>query len=211
MDCDVPKTARRELSKWSGPRTWSKQRLVLAPECSARHQRAVLTSSWPKTTSMRANVSDREVAPSILPLVVLLGEDHPDEPDEAGPGREDADDRGPPLDLLVEPLERVRAADRAAVAVGEGEVDKEVGLGPDVQAGHGREAGLETVGDPPQLGSAEVSPCCSKIERMTVATMLRAEHGTRSWAFRVKCTRHGCHEASVNCSPTALSNPGDRR
>ena len=39
---------------------------------------------------------------------------------------------------------------------------------------------------------------------MTVATMLRAERGTRSWALRVKWTRHRCHEAPRSCCADGL-------
>ena len=50
---------------------------------------------------------------AVLPLVVLLEEYYPDQPDQAGTRREDAHDGGATLDLLVEPLERVRAAQLA--------------------------------------------------------------------------------------------------
>ncbi len=52
-----------------------------------------------------------EVAAPVLPLVILLGEDHAHQADEAGPGGEDAHHRGAALDLLVQTLERVRAAE----------------------------------------------------------------------------------------------------
>jgi hypothetical protein len=41
---------------------------------------------------------------TVGPLVVLLGEDGTDEPDNGVAVREDADDVGAPADLLVEPL-----------------------------------------------------------------------------------------------------------
>ncbi len=58
-----------------------------------------------------------EVASPVLPLIVLLGEDHADQADQAGPGGEDAGHRGAPLDLLVEPLER-RMRDRSKPPIG---------------------------------------------------------------------------------------------
>ena len=47
---------------------------------------------------------ESEVAAAFGPLVVLLGEDGPDEPDDAGPVGEDPDDVGAATDLAVEPL-----------------------------------------------------------------------------------------------------------
>ena len=52
----------------------------------------------------------------------------------------DADDRGPALYLLVEPLLWVRAPDPRSVGLGEGEVDEEIGLGFGQQLRNGREA-----------------------------------------------------------------------
>jgi len=46
-------------------------------------------------------------------------------------------------DLLVDPLERVRRADPAAVQLGEREVREQVGLGIGEQPGNGRHARLE--------------------------------------------------------------------
>lgn len=67
------------------------------------------------------------------------------------------------------------------MGVREGEVDEEVGLGLEEQVGHAREARL--AGDRPPLAAAgpraDASSGCSKTDRMTVATMLRAERGTR--------------------------------
>ncbi len=92
-----------------------------------------------------------EVAPAVLPLVVLLGEDHPDQADHARPGREDPDDRGPALDLLVEPLERVGAPDLAAVGLGKCEVSEEIGLGIKQEPSDSWEARFERVDDPAEL------------------------------------------------------------
>jgi hypothetical protein len=61
-----------------------------------------------------------------LPFVVLFGEQGPDEAQERGPVREDADDVGPPLDLLVEPLEWVRRVEPAPVLRWEMEVGKQI-------------------------------------------------------------------------------------
>jgi hypothetical protein len=47
--------------------------------------------------------------------VVLLGEQRADEADHGGVVREDPDDVGAPADLLVDPLERVRAAELGPV------------------------------------------------------------------------------------------------
>ncbi len=44
------------------------------------------------------------IAPLQLPLIVLLEEKRPDEPDDRRIVREDADDVGSPLDLRVETL-----------------------------------------------------------------------------------------------------------
>ena len=54
-----------------------------------------------------------------LPLVVLLGEDCADEPEDCVVVGEHADDVGAPLDLLFDPLERVRGPDLAPVMPGE--------------------------------------------------------------------------------------------
>jgi hypothetical protein len=47
---------------------------------------------------------EAEVAASFGPLVVLLGQDRADEPDQGVAAGEDADDVGPPADLAVQPL-----------------------------------------------------------------------------------------------------------
>ena len=74
------------------------------------------------------------------------------------------DHGGPPLDLLVEPLERVGAADLAAMGVGEGEMDEEVGLGLGEQVGHRREAASRPSTTRRSWALAEASSGCSKIE-----------------------------------------------
>lgn len=78
-----------------------KQRVVLAPDHSAREQQG-----RDHLLRYRVGVDERhrlgpEVAASVLPLVVLLEEDHPDESDETGLVREDADDRRPALEALM--------------------------------------------------------------------------------------------------------------
>jgi hypothetical protein len=45
-----------------------------------------------------------EIAPAVLPLVVLLGQDHAHQPDDGSSVGEDAHDRGAAFDLLVEPV-----------------------------------------------------------------------------------------------------------
>ncbi len=50
---------------------------------------------------------DLHVSVLELPLVVLLHQHSPDEADDAVFVREDSDDVGAALDLLVEPLERI--------------------------------------------------------------------------------------------------------
>ena len=49
------------------------------------------------------------------PPVVLLGEQHPAQPDQRGPVGGDPHHRGPPLDPLVQPLQRVRRVEPGAV------------------------------------------------------------------------------------------------
>ena len=63
-----------------------------------------------------------------LPLVVLLEQDGADQPDDGRLVREDADDIGPPLDLLVQPLQRVRAVQLGPVLDGKGHVGEHLVL-----------------------------------------------------------------------------------
>src|SRR5881227_1497867 len=53
-----------------------------------------------------------------LPFIVLLEQYRADQPDDRGLIGEDTDDIGAPLDLFVEPLERVGAVQFAAVLLG---------------------------------------------------------------------------------------------
>jgi hypothetical protein len=48
-----------------------------------------------------------------MPLVVQVGQDRTDEPDDGGVVGEDAHDLGPAFDLLVDPLQGVGAPDLA--------------------------------------------------------------------------------------------------
>jgi len=151
-----------------------------------------------------------EVAPTVLPLVVLLGVDHPDEADDRGPVAEDPDDRGAALDLLVQPLEWVRAPDLAAVGLGEREVGEQVGLGVGEQ--------VRPRGALPRRPSVTRSSCvrsavpsgCSMTDRMAEATTIRAQCGTRSWALRVRWTRHRWHEAPRSCHRFAATSAQSR-
>ena len=85
------------------------------------------------------------------PLVVLLQQDRPHEPNHRGGIREDADDVRPPFDLLVEAFERVRAVQLSLM------LEREMAVGQDVLGGllqHGRrprKAGAQAIGDLPQL------------------------------------------------------------
>jgi hypothetical protein len=54
------------------------------------------TSSCSLTASIIAVVSGPAVASAVLPLVVLLGEDHPVEPDQTGPGSRGRGDHSGP-------------------------------------------------------------------------------------------------------------------
>lgn len=63
-----------------------------------------------------------EIATSHLPLLVLLGQDGPDQPNDRGRVREDADHVGPALHLFDDPLERVVRPDLGPVAGREREV-----------------------------------------------------------------------------------------
>src|SRR5450759_4039354 len=54
-------------------------------------------------------------------------------------------------DLLVQPLQRVRAPDPRPMGLREDEVDEQVGLGLDEQVGDCREASGQAVGHPPEL------------------------------------------------------------
>ncbi len=56
----------------------------------------------------RATIDSALKASTVLPLVVLRSEDHPDEAEHARPGGEDPDGVGAGLDLLVDPRQRVR-------------------------------------------------------------------------------------------------------
>lgn len=69
------------------------------------------------------------VTPSGRPLVVLLEEQGADEPGNGGLIGEDADDVAAPLDLLVEPFERVGAAELSPVRGREAHISEHVRLG----------------------------------------------------------------------------------
>jgi len=60
------------------------------------------------------------------PLVILLGEDRADEPQQRAPHREDPDDMCAPLDLLVEPLQRVGGVQAGAMRLREVQVREHV-------------------------------------------------------------------------------------
>ncbi len=53
------------------------------------------------------------------PLVVVLGEDGADQVDDGVPVVKDADDVGPALDLLVEPLQGIGRVDLGSMVLGE--------------------------------------------------------------------------------------------
>lgn len=107
----------------------------------------------------KLGVKSRDVV--YLPLVVLLGENGPDQTDEAGSVGEDAHHRCPALDLLVESLQRVGAADLASVRGRKREVGKEIHVGFAEQCCDGREAMVQTFGHPAQL----LLPTCQMAAR----------------------------------------------
>ena len=97
--------------------------------------------------------------------------------------------------------------DPRSVGLREGEVDEEVGLGLGQQVGDRRKRSCRPSTTRRSWARADASSGCSKIERMTVAIMLRAERGTRSWALRVQWTRQRCQATPRSCSWTALTEP----
>jgi hypothetical protein len=88
-----------------------------------------------------------EVAAGDDPLVVLLGEDRADEAERRIVGGENAHDVGPPLDLLVQPLDQVVRPDLAPVIERELPERQHITLGLSHRRGRLREPGGETVGD----------------------------------------------------------------
>jgi hypothetical protein len=87
-----------------------------------------------------------QVAAADEPLVVLLEAEHADEPDQRAVVGEDADHVGAPADLLVEALERVRAAELRPVRRRERVEGEDVLLGLLEQGGHLGQLAVE-VGD----------------------------------------------------------------
>lgn len=63
------------------------------------------------------------------PLVVLLEQQRTDQPDDSGFVRDDADDLAAPLDLAIEPFERIGAVDLGAVLCREAHVGQDVSFG----------------------------------------------------------------------------------
>ena len=81
--------------------------------------------SWPSSALISGDVNfghtfDLHVTVLEQPLVILLEQHSADQPDDAGLVGEDADDIGPPLDLLVEPFQRIGAVQLGAVLGREG-------------------------------------------------------------------------------------------
>jgi len=70
-----------------------------------------------------------DVAAHFCPLVVLLGQDRADEPDQGGAVGEDADDVGAAADLAVEALLRVVGPGLAPDLLREGGEREDVGAG----------------------------------------------------------------------------------
>ena len=128
------------------------------------------------------------------PLVVLLQQDRPNEPNHRGGIREDVDDVRPPLDLPVEAFERVRAGQFSL----------------DTRAGDSGRPGCPR--RPSAVASSpEAWSCCAKIVRTTAAIASRTPCGTVASRFRMKCPRHRCHAEPVKtvliayCSPSCAS------
>jgi hypothetical protein len=106
---------------------------------------------------------------------------HPDETDNSSSIGEDADDRGPALDLLVEPLKRVGAPDLTAVGLGEREVREQVGLGIEKELRDRRESRLEALGDVTEgteIGSDRVARLMSGLG-LSVRTTKAADQSAR--------------------------------
>src|ERR1700720_915169 len=82
-----------------------------------------------------------------LPFIVLLEQYRANQPNDGGFIGEDADDVGTPLDLFVEPLERVCAVQFAAVLLGEIQVGQHIGLAVVDEGGELRPFLPQLVGD----------------------------------------------------------------
>jgi hypothetical protein len=95
---------------------------------------------------------DLHVAVLQLSLVIRLQQHGPDQLDDRRLAREDADHIGPPLDLLVEALERIGGVQLGPVPDGEGHVGQHVVLALVHEAGELGPAGAELIGHlPPDL------------------------------------------------------------
>ena len=77
---------------------------TLCGECGGCHGLAFWSVSVDLGESALGQDVESEVAASFGPLVMLLGEDGTDEPDDRATIGEDADDVGAPPDFPVEPL-----------------------------------------------------------------------------------------------------------
>ena len=102
---------RSEVERGSSPRTWcsSRRNAVLPSTVSGGDQLGVRHLLGGRGIESGHRLGT-EVAPAVLPLVVLLGEDHPDEADEAGPV-------GAPLCQAASTLRAPRAAASATIAL----------------------------------------------------------------------------------------------
>ena len=162
-----------------------------------------------------------EVAPAVLPLVVLLGEDHPDQADEEARLGKMPTTAVRRLISLLSRSWRVGAADLAAVRLGEREVREQVGLGVGQQLGDRREARPDAVDDPVDWSRGRALVGLLEDRADGRRDHAPGRRGTRSWALRVsgpgsaasraqELLADGLDEAAVVVGSCASGGPGSR-
>lgn len=146
---------------------------------------------------------DLHVAMLQLPFVVGFEQHSSDQADDAVFVREDADDIGTALDLLVQALQRIRAVKFGAVLRRKGHVGKHVSFGVVHEGAELRPSGPELIGDMP--------PCLDGIVMIRLNERLAdrsGNHGVLALGNVSERITHRMNPASLPCCAENTGNGG---
>jgi hypothetical protein len=140
-----------------------------------------------------------------LPFIVLIEQYPAHQPNDGGLIGEDANDIGAPLDLFVEPFERIGSVSFAAVLLGEIQVAQHIGLAVVDEGGELRPFLPQLVGDLAQHGVG-LGPIGRQKGLAPRRRHLLCRVGTCARALRIQGTRQRC-QAAPNTRRIAAFSP----